>query len=95
MDIPAQYVLSCIIYPANTNYQVFLVNNVLPKLPEQKFVVHKFGETYRNYPEPEDLLDICDSQIYDNLSLKLLKFENGYLNQVKDKHIESRDNAII
>jgi hypothetical protein len=92
IDIPAQYVLDCKLYPGNAKYQILLVNNVLPKEQNYKFVYHKYGENYDQYPEPQDLLD---SKVYENLCLKLLKFENGYLKQVKDHYIDEPDNAII
>ena len=96
MKIPAQYVLDCKIFPANSLYYVLLIKNVLPQDSDDvQFVVHSFGDTYEKYPEALDSSEYYDNEFFDHLNLKLIKFENGYLKQVKDLPIEAQSNAIM
>lgn len=72
-----------------------LANYVLPENPQYEIITHKYGENYQVFPEQESLEKICDFDIYKNLHLKLLKFERGYLQCVKDQPIDAERNALF
>lgn len=67
----------------------------MPEGSMHKFVTHKYGNGYYNYPPEQDWNEFCSRQRYDSLQIFLLKNVNSCLNVVSKIKIAAQEQVNI